>query len=97
MEQKLSDKNVSEMLRTILMSVKLIIELDEIKCVYLDNSSSKLHQYISLVSEIDPRNTTGELDPNDKLDTHHQKLSDMYCRLFKEPIRILGKKYPSMV
>lgn len=86
LEAELVEEGVSEILKDILIAIKILLEIDSAKNVYLDSCHSKLHQSIIL-----------DEFGGSELDKNHSKLSDIYSRIFKEPIRILGRQFPKLV
>lgn len=89
MEDDLVNSSVSETLFSVLLAILMVTKLESIKKMYLGDCSSKLQQKVVLDVEVQQA-FIGE-------NQNHQKLSSLFTRVFKEPLRILGKNYPDLV
>jgi hypothetical protein len=85
LEDALDEENTKENLKNVILGLKLIVELDNLKTNYLEKTSSKLYQSISL-----PDPLTSSL----KTKLVFTKLSNTYSKLFTKPSRILGQNFP---
>lgn len=88
LQEEIAKNKISKKLAAVLMAVALIAKLDEVKLIYLDGQASKLQQFVTV--DDDAIGCLGER-------LHHEKLSAVYTRIFKEPLRILGRSYPRLV
>lgn len=84
-EEELECVGSNEEIQEIILVLKLIIELDRLKSLYIDGPSSKIHQHIQL----DGRYCS---NLQDKLADH--KLSSIYTKIFTKPSKILGQNFP---
>lgn len=86
-EEELESVGANDEIQEIILILKLIIELEKLKTVYIDGPSSKIHQHVQLDERYSSSLQT-------KLADH--KLSSIYTKIFTKPSKILGQNFPLM-
>lgn len=86
-EDELDNLETGMELQEVILALKLIIELDQLKSQYIDGPSSKVHQHLQLKDDYTECLKDKLID---------QKLSSIYTKIFTKPSKILGQSFPML-